>query len=119
MPFPLISSPASIQEILQDPEHLAFRNVSRQTAAQTLYQQKFHEAELTLSQKGRSVLPSIADGLQEPGSRIYAILEKLGGFWGTAEELTYEMVRLAFGFEGDEAKRYLGEMEMKMNGKKG
>lgn len=62
--------------------------------------------------------PSIASGLQEPASRIYAILEKLGGFWGTSEELTHEMVRLAFGFQGDKAKAYLEAMEMKMNRKK-
>ncbi|KAF2013272.1 hypothetical protein BU24DRAFT_442411 [Aaosphaeria arxii CBS 175.79] len=66
-------------KILQDPDHIAFRNVSRQTAAQKLYQQKFQDAEQSLARKGRPVIPSIADGLQGPASRIYAILEKLGG----------------------------------------
>lgn len=32
------------------------------------------------------------------------------------EELTYEMVRLAYGFHREEAKKYLNEMEVKMNG---
>jgi hypothetical protein len=117
VPFPLIESTASIQVILQDPQHLAFRNVSRQTAAQKLYQQRFQDAEQSLAQQGRKVLPSIADVLRGPASRIYTILEKLGGFRATSEELTYEMVRLAFGFEGEEAKRYLERMEMEMNRK--
>ncbi|KAF2003179.1 hypothetical protein P154DRAFT_592234 [Amniculicola lignicola CBS 123094] len=116
MPFPLVSSTASIQEILQDTEHLAFRNVSRQTATQELYWQKFQDAERSLAEQGRPVIPSIAERLRGPASRIFAILEKLGGFWGN-KELTYEMVRLAFGLEGDEAKEYLERMERKMNGK--
>jgi hypothetical protein len=32
------------------------------------------------------------------------------------EELTYEMVRLAYGFDRKEAKNYLNEMEAKMKG---
>ncbi|PVI04277.1 hypothetical protein DM02DRAFT_586500 [Periconia macrospinosa] len=119
MPFPLISSDTSIQERLQDPEHVAYRNVARQTAAQKLYQQKFRDAERSLAEKGRKVLPSIAEGLQGHASRIYAILEKLGGGWGRSEEFTYEMVRLAFGIEGDEAKRYIERMEAKINEQKG
>ncbi|KAF1962555.1 hypothetical protein CC80DRAFT_531399 [Byssothecium circinans] len=116
MPFPLISSTALIQEILKDPEHLAFRNISRQTAAQELYWQKFQDAERSLAEQGRPVIPSIADRLRGPASRIYSILEKLDGFPDT-EKLTYEMVRLAFGFEDDEAKEYIERMERKMNGK--
>ncbi|CAI6336591.1 unnamed protein product [Periconia digitata] len=116
MPFPLISSEASIQKILQDTEHLAFRNVSRQTAAQQLYWQKFQDAERNLAEQGRPVIPSISERLRGPASRIYAILEKLGGFWGP-KDLTYEMVRLSFGIEGDAAKEYLERMERKMNEK--
>ncbi|KAF2827128.1 hypothetical protein CC86DRAFT_406351 [Ophiobolus disseminans] len=119
LPFPLISSNASIREILQDLKHVAFSNVSRQTAAQTTCQQKLQDAERNLAQKGRPVVPSIADGLYGPASRIYAVSEKLGGSWGTSEELTYEMVRLAFGFDGDEAKEYLDKMETKMKAQQG
>jgi hypothetical protein len=119
VPFPLISSPNSIEEILQDPKHLAFRNVSRQTAAQKLYVENLYLAEQYLEKIGAPVSPSVANALQQSASRIYGILEKLGGFFGTSEELTYEMVRLAFGIEGDEAKEYLEKMETKMNEKSG
>jgi len=50
-------------------------------------------------------------------SRIYAILEKLGVFEDMEEELTYEMVRLACGFDREEAKKYLNEIEATMNEK--
>jgi hypothetical protein len=49
-------------------------------------------------------------------SRIYAIAEKIGVFGGMEEELTYELVRLGFGFDGEEAKKYLSEMEAEMKG---
>lgn len=50
-------------------------------------------------------------------SRIYAIAEKIGIFGGMEEELTYEMVRLAFGFAYEEAKTYLNKMEAELEGR--
>lgn len=41
MPFPLISADAKINYILQNPDHIAHRNVSRQVAARKMYRQKF------------------------------------------------------------------------------
>lgn len=40
----------------------------------------------------------------------------MGVFKGMEEELTYEMVRLAYGFDPEEANKYLNEMEAKMKG---
>ena len=105
MPFPLLSSDAEIHEILQNPEHIAHRNVSRQTTAQKLYRDQFLKAEQALAQQGRKITPSIAKGLNGTASRIYGMLERLNGF--AAEDLAYEMVLLAFGLEGMEAKRYV------------
>jgi hypothetical protein len=52
--------------------------------------------------------------LDSAASRIYAILEKFGVFEGIEEELTSETVRLAYGFDREEAKKYLNEMGAKM-----
>ncbi|KAJ8065174.1 hypothetical protein OCU04_005886 [Sclerotinia nivalis] len=45
MPFPLISADAETDYILQNPDHIAHRNVSRQVTAQKMYRQKFRDAE--------------------------------------------------------------------------
>jgi hypothetical protein len=44
------------------------------------------------------------------------MLEKFGVFGGMEEELTYEMVRLAYGFDREEAKKYLNKIEAKIKG---
>jgi hypothetical protein len=72
--------------------------------------------EQALKSRGRSSQKSIADVLDGAVSKIYAILEKFGVFEGMEEELTYEMVRLAYGFDREEVKKYLNEMEAKMKG---
>lgn len=116
MPFPLIFADAKTDCILQNPDHIAYGNVSRQVVARKMYQQKFRDAEQALESRGRPLQKSIADVLDGAASRIYAILEKFGVFEGMEEELTYEMVRLAYGFDREETKRYLNEMEAKMKG---
>lgn len=79
MPFPLLGSEAEIEGILQDPNHLAHRNVSRQESARRMYTQKFRDAEMELRQKRRSLGGSFAKVLDSPASRIYACFTKLGG----------------------------------------
>jgi Choline/ethanolamine kinase len=116
MPFPLISADAKTDCILQNPHHIAHRNVSRQVAARKMYRRKFRDAEQALESGGRPLQRSIADVLDGAASRIYAILEKFGVFEGMEEELTCEMVRLAYGFDGEGTKKYLDEMEAKMKG---
>jgi hypothetical protein len=113
MPFPLLWSDVRIQGILKNPNHLAHRNIVRQCSARNIYKQKFLEAEQAFRDQGRVVHFSIANELDKPAARVYAALEKLDGFG--AEALTYEMVRLAFGFEGEEARQYVAEMEEKLN----
>lgn len=43
--------------------------------------------------------------------------EKIGVFGGMEEEMTHEMVKLAFGFDGEEVKEYLNKMEIEMKGR--
>lgn len=114
MPFLLISADPKTDCILQNPDHIAHRNVSPQVAARKMYRQKFRDAEQALESRGRSLQKSIADVLDEAASRIYAILEKFRVFEGMEEELTYEMVLLVHGFDREEAKKYLIEKETNM-----
>jgi hypothetical protein len=114
MPFPLVFSDAKIENILSNPDHAAYRNFSRQVATRELYRRKFRDAEKALEREGRLPQMSIADVLDGPVSRISAVVEKLGVFEGMDEELTYEMVRLAYGFDGEEARKYLNDMEVEM-----
>jgi hypothetical protein len=113
MPFTQLFSDARIEAILKDTNHFAYVNITRQRTTQNLYRKKFLQAEHALQDQGRVVNCSIANELSKPASRIYSMLESLDGF--DPEELTYEMVRLAFGLKGDDAKRYVNEMEVEMN----
>lgn len=117
MPFPCIFSDDKIHKILEDPNHIAHDNISRQVYAQGLYRQKFADAERALERRGKTLPKSIADTMHGAASKIYAIAEKIGVFSGMEEELTYEMVRLAFGFDGEEARKYLNKMETEMKGR--
>ncbi|KAI8963399.1 hypothetical protein F5Y11DRAFT_346571 [Daldinia sp. FL1419] len=83
-----------------------------------MYRQKFRGAEQALESRGRPLQKPIADVLDGAAPRIYAVLEKFGVFEGMEEELTDEMVRLADGFDREEAKKkkYLDEMEAKIKG---
>ncbi|KAK8149917.1 hypothetical protein G3M48_005009 [Beauveria asiatica] len=112
MPFPLLGSEAEIEGILQDPNHLAHRNVLRQESARRMYTQKFRDAEMELGQKGRSLGGSFAKVLDSPASRVYACFTKLGGLpEADAAGLVYEMVRLAFGLDARETEQYLHKIE--------
>ncbi|OBT42934.1 hypothetical protein VE00_07302 [Pseudogymnoascus sp. WSF 3629] len=117
MPFPRAFSDDKINRSLEDPDHIAHDNVSRQVYARELYRQKFADAERALERRGKTLPKSIADTMHGDASRIFAIAEKIGVFGSMEEELTYEMVRLAFGLDGEEAKEYLSEMESEMKGR--
>ncbi|OBT89241.1 hypothetical protein VE02_04262 [Pseudogymnoascus sp. 03VT05] len=114
MPFPQVFSDDKIHKILEDPDHIAHHNISRQVYARGLYRQKFADAERAFERRGKTLPKSIADTMHGDASRIYAIAEKIGVFGGMEEELTYEMVRLAFGFDGEETKKYLHKMRTEM-----
>lgn len=114
MPFPLVFSNDKINGIMEDSNHIAHHNVSRQILARDLYGRGFAEAEQALERRGRTMPRSIAHIMHSAASRIYAIAEKIGVFGGMEEELTYEMARLAFGFDYEEAKTYLNKMEAEM-----
>ncbi|KFY94495.1 hypothetical protein V500_03236 [Pseudogymnoascus sp. VKM F-4518 (FW-2643)] len=114
MPFPLVFSNDKINGIMKDSNHIAHHNVSRQMLARNLYERGFAEAEQALERRGRTLPRSIAHIIHGAASRIYAIAEKIGVFGGMEEELIYEMARLAFGFDYEEAKTYLNKMEAEM-----
>lgn len=111
MPFPLTSSDKEIEDILKDPGDIAYPNVSRQHNTRQMYRRAFEKAEKELELSGRPLKTSIASVLEGPASRIYGILEKIDVFPGQAESLTYEMVRLAFEKEGEEATKYVEKMK--------
>lgn len=52
MPFPLVESDTEIKGILQDPDHPAYGNASRQESARRLYAKKFRDPEVELRKKG-------------------------------------------------------------------
>ncbi|MCJ1466191.1 hypothetical protein MMC07_004810 [Pseudocyphellaria aurata] len=107
----LLGSDACRDEILNDPTHLAHDNVSKHLAAQTLYRQMFHDAELELEKHGRPLVRSIADLLDGEASRIYACLEDLGQQDELDKESTYQMVWLAYGFDLEKTERYLEKLK--------
>ncbi|KAF2805991.1 uncharacterized protein BDZ99DRAFT_466286 [Mytilinidion resinicola] len=114
MPFPLISSDAEIEHILSNPDSVTYRNVQRHVKAREIYQRSFSAAEQALAGKGRPLQSSIAKALDGPASRVYAALGKIAIFDGMGEELTREMIRLAFGRTGEEADEYVEKMKMKI-----
>ncbi|KAK3384498.1 hypothetical protein B0T24DRAFT_515081 [Lasiosphaeria ovina] len=107
MPFPLLESDMEIQGILQDPNHPAHGNVSRQESARRLYTKKFRDAEVELRKIGRSLGSSFAEVLDSPASRIYACFTKLGRLPMADAGLVHEMVRLAFDLDAEGTERYL------------
>jgi hypothetical protein len=113
MPLSQLFSDVRVEEILKDSNHIAHGNIVRQRTTQMLYREKFLQAEKALRDRGRVVKYSIAEELDKPAARIYGMAESLGRF--DAEELVFEMVRLGFGLEGEDAERYVKDMESKMN----
>lgn len=86
MPFPLLSA---TEDILRDPNHIAYSNVRRQDAAQKLYVQKFRDAERELEGKGRQLGGSFATTLDSPASRIYACFTNIGRLPAADEDLVH------------------------------
>ncbi|KAH7230078.1 uncharacterized protein BKA55DRAFT_545394 [Fusarium redolens] len=107
MPFPLLWSDERIKNILNNPDHLAYKNVSRQAAARKLYCRKFDEAAAKLAQDGLSLSDSYPEVLEGAASRIYACFCKVGDVPEQDEGLVNEMARLAFGFDAERTKQYL------------
>jgi hypothetical protein len=114
MLFPLLSSDPEIDEILKDPNHIAYNNTTRQAAARDLYRQKFQDAEEELQRKGRPLQRSVARTLDGVASRIYGCFERMGRLGEMDKDLTYEMVRLAYEFNREMTNRYLETAKSKM-----
>lgn len=114
MPFPLLWSDESIKEILDDPRHLAYKNVSKQAAARHLYCRKFQEAETKLKKEGMCPGSGFTAVLGSAASRIFACFSRLGDLPEQDESLVHEMVRLAFNFDEERCKEYLKEMSYRV-----
>ncbi|KAI1127359.1 hypothetical protein F5Y10DRAFT_242859 [Nemania abortiva] len=110
MPFPLLGPD---EDILRDPSHVAYKNVSRQDAARRIYNRKFWDAENELKAKGRPLRGSFAATLNSPASRIYAYFTNLGRMPAADPDLMCEMARLAFGLNPQEAEEYVQRIKRK------
>jgi hypothetical protein len=110
MAFPLAEPDAEIEGILNDPDHLAHKAVSRQESARRLYVQMFRAAETKLREEDRNFESSYADVLNGPPSRVFACFTRLGRLSVADERLVREMVRLAFDFDGGKTGEYLDKM---------
>lgn len=114
MPFPLLWSDERIKNILDNPQHLAHQNISRQAFARQLYYRKFQEAEAKLRKEGLCLGSGLTEVLETPASRIYACFTKLGDSPKQDGDLVREMARLAFGFGAERTRQYLEEMAYKL-----
>ncbi|CRK32678.1 hypothetical protein BN1723_016301 [Verticillium longisporum] len=107
MPFPLVWPDEKIKSALDDPRHVAHRNMLRQDFARKLYSEKFREAEFVLRAEGRYLERTFAEVLESPASRIYACFTKLQSSPGKDASHVREMVRLAFGLDNAGTDQYL------------
>lgn len=114
MPFPLLWPDERIKAILDDPQHLAHKNISRQADARELYCRKFREAESRLNREGVCLGGGFTEVLESAASKIYACFSKLGDSPEQDEGLVREMVHLAFQFDDEGAKQYLEAMSYKL-----
>lgn len=115
MPFPLAQSNDSIQSILKDPSHCAYKNVLQQDFSRSLYRRGFQSVEEDLKKDGRALTASFVDALDSPASRVYACFTKLGQVPEGDEDLVYEMVRLAFGWLAGEAEAYVRQIRSSLS----
>jgi hypothetical protein len=113
MPFPLLG--LDIEDILNSPGHLAYNNVKRQDESRKMYIKMFQEAELNLRAEGRPLIGSFVEVLQSPASRVYACFANLGRLPQADNDLIYQMVRLAFGYQGEEAAQYVQDIKKLWN----
>ena len=114
MPFPLLWSDERIKGVLEDPEHIAHGNVSRQEAARRMDVRKLREAEARLGGEGRLLKGSFAQVLDGEASRVYACFARLAGVPEEDVILVREMVRLDLGLDSVETDGYLAKMEEKL-----
>lgn len=114
MPFPLLWPDERIKMILENPQHLAHKNISRQADARKLYCRKFREAEAKLEKEELCLEGGFAEVLESAASRIYAYFSRLGNSPEQDEGLVREMVRLAFKYDDEKFKRYLEEISYKV-----
>ncbi|KAJ5093960.1 hypothetical protein N7456_009821 [Penicillium angulare] len=113
MPFPILESEGEIRAAIDDPTHIAHKNVMKQHVARQLYCRKFREAEILL--KGEGLVEGTFSGvLESPASIIYALFCRLGDFPLPDINYVREMVRLAFGVDDEGIDRYLCDLQSRM-----
>ncbi|OAA38821.1 Aminoglycoside phosphotransferase [Metarhizium rileyi] len=91
IPFPLLRPDERIKTILDDPQHLAHRHISRQADARELYCRKFRDVEAKLEKEGVRLGNRFAEVMGSAASRIYACFSKLGHSPEQDKGLVYEM----------------------------
>lgn len=114
-PFSRTWSDEKEETVLRDPGHMAYQNLSRHIAARKLYVEKMKQAEEEMTQQGHPLARSIADSLDGPESRIFALFESIVSGHPNNESFAYEMVRLAYGMDLEAAKQYIDTLENKMD----
>ena len=80
-----------------------------------MYIKTFQEAEMNLQAEGRPLKGSFVEVLQSRASRVYACFTNLGRLPQADDDLIYQMVRLAFGYQGEVAARYVQDMKKLWN----
>lgn len=111
MPFPLLWSNAKLNSIRRNPDHVAYRNISRQDTARGMYCQAFLEAEKEVRERARPLGWSFSEALNSPASKTYACFNSLGRNPQDDADLIRVMVQLAFGLDGERAEEYLRDIE--------
>ncbi|KAH6994526.1 hypothetical protein EDB82DRAFT_556788 [Fusarium venenatum] len=112
-PFPLWSSDESIEKTLNDPDHVAHKNVKRHDAARKLYSRKFDEAAAKYAD-GPYPDGSYTELLGGAASRIYAAFMELGSDPEQDQHHIDEMLRLAFGLN-DGTNWYIQNLDNRWN----
>ncbi|QPC71886.1 hypothetical protein HYE68_002638 [Fusarium pseudograminearum] len=107
MPFPLGGINDNIESILQDPSHIAHKNVKLAATSRHVYYRKFNEATSNLTQQGKHLSGSYPEVLEGAASRIYASFIDLIQQPERAQHFIDSMVNRAFGFDAEQTKKYL------------
>ncbi|KAK6716514.1 hypothetical protein SNK04_007463 [Fusarium graminearum] len=107
MPFPLGRMDDDIESILQDPSHIAYKNVKLAAACRGIYCRKFDETAANLALQGKHLSVSYPEVLEGAASRIYACFLDLIQQPERAQHFINGMVKLAFVFDAEQTKQYL------------
>jgi hypothetical protein len=114
MPFPPDYSGNA--DILKDPNHIAYKNIIKQTAVQSMFLQGLERAEGHLKAVGNPLHVSLAQIFASDASKIYWLMDRQGSESPENDEVyMFAMVRIAYGYDQEEAEAYFRIKEKEMN----